>query len=197
MTKRKNTSGFLAVSFSHRGQTSVRDKGWTVVSFQRSKARTDTNHVSTCVTQIGPVHIAILKHEGRATSIDRENKAVVYSKVSHGGSCSDPEVKPLAYDVLVLCTGSFCFVPPTPGFILPEKKNPQWPDDPASRPEGVFVYRTIEDLEALIAAAKNGSKRAAVIGGGLFAPREDTLMFNGYEEEVASLYEGMDLAEFY
>ncbi len=35
------------------------------------------------------------------------------------------------------------------------------------------------------------------IGGGLFAPRVDTLMFNGYEEEVASLYEGMDLTEFY
>jgi len=33
------------------------------------------------------------------------------------------------------------------------------------------------------------------IGGGLFARRVDTLMFNGYEEEVASLYEGMDLIE--
>ena len=32
------------------------------------------------------------------------------------------------------------------------------------------------------------------IGGGLFARREPTLMFNGYEEEVASLYEGMNLA---
>lgn len=31
------------------------------------------------------------------------------------------------------------------------------------------------------------------VGGGLFAARQDTLMFNGYEEEVASLYEGMDL----
>ncbi len=31
------------------------------------------------------------------------------------------------------------------------------------------------------------------IGGGLFARREPTLMFNGYEDEVASLYEGMDL----
>ncbi|MFG6594736.1 protein-methionine-sulfoxide reductase catalytic subunit MsrP [Sulfitobacter sp. 1A13368] len=31
------------------------------------------------------------------------------------------------------------------------------------------------------------------IGGGLFAGRQPTLMFNGYEEEVASLYEGMDL----
>lgn len=35
------------------------------------------------------------------------------------------------------------------------------------------------------------------IGGGLFAKRIPTLMFNGYEEEVAGLYEGMDLAENY
>ncbi len=33
------------------------------------------------------------------------------------------------------------------------------------------------------------------IGGGLFARRQPTPMFNGYEEEVASLYEGMDLTE--
>lgn len=32
------------------------------------------------------------------------------------------------------------------------------------------------------------------IGGGLFSKRQDTLMFNGYGEEVASLYAGMDLA---
>jgi sulfoxide reductase catalytic subunit YedY len=36
-----------------------------------------------------------------------------------------------------------------------------------------------------------------VIGGGLFAKRQPTLMFNGYEDEVAGLYEGMDLREFY
>jgi sulfoxide reductase catalytic subunit YedY len=34
------------------------------------------------------------------------------------------------------------------------------------------------------------------IGGGLFAQRQDTLMFNGYDE-VAGLYEGMDLTEFF
>lgn len=33
--------------------------------------------------------------------------------------------------------------------------------------------------------------------GGLFAPRRNTLMFNGYEEQVASMYSGMDLAKFY
>ena len=31
------------------------------------------------------------------------------------------------------------------------------------------------------------------IGGGLFAKRQPTLMFNGYEDEVARLYAGMDL----
>ncbi len=35
------------------------------------------------------------------------------------------------------------------------------------------------------------------IGGGLFARRVPTLMFNGYEEDVASLYDGMDLSENY
>ena len=35
-----------------------------------------------------------------------------------------------------------------------------------------------------------------MIGGGLFASRQDTLMFNGYDE-VAGLYEGMDLSANY
>lgn len=32
-----------------------------------------------------------------------------------------------------------------------------------------------------------------MIGGGLFSPRKPTLMFNGYGEDVAGLYKGMDL----
>jgi sulfoxide reductase catalytic subunit YedY len=35
------------------------------------------------------------------------------------------------------------------------------------------------------------------IGAGLFAPRVDTLPFNGYAEQVASLYTGMDLRKNY
>lgn len=35
------------------------------------------------------------------------------------------------------------------------------------------------------------------IGDGLFARRRETLMFNGYADQVASLYDGMDLTEFY
>lgn len=35
------------------------------------------------------------------------------------------------------------------------------------------------------------------IGAGVFAPREKTLPFNGYAEQVASLYQGMDLRRYY
>lgn len=35
------------------------------------------------------------------------------------------------------------------------------------------------------------------IGEGLFARKHKTLMFNGYAEEVAGLYKGMDLGKFY
>ncbi len=35
------------------------------------------------------------------------------------------------------------------------------------------------------------------IGGGLFGGRQDTLMFNGYEEHVAGLYAGQDLTKDY
>jgi nitrite reductase (NADH) large subunit len=54
------------------------------------------------------------------------------------------------YDILILATGSSPFVPPIPGRDRP----------------GVFVYRTIEDLEAITEAGKN-STRGVVIGGGL------------------------------
>ena len=59
------------------------------------------------------------------------------------------------YDYLVLATGSSAFVPPIPGR---DKK-------------GVFVYRTIEDLDSILdyAAELNGKEgaTAAVLGGGL------------------------------
>lgn len=64
--------------------------------------------------------------------------------------------KEFSYDILVLATGSAPFVPPIRGV---EKK-------------GVFVYRTIEDLEGMMAYARElkASKpnaKAAVLGGGL------------------------------
>lgn len=40
-------------------------------------------------------------------------------------------------------------------------------------------------------------KRHRMIGGGLFADKKPTEPFNGYGEEVAALYSGMDLTKFY
>ena len=56
----------------------------------------------------------------------------------------------IPYDELVLATGAAPFVPPVPGKDL----------------ANVFVYRTIEDLEA-IREASRGARAGAVIGGGL------------------------------
>lgn len=40
-------------------------------------------------------------------------------------------------------------------------------------------------------------RRHRVLGGSWLNPREDTLMFNGYEDQVAALYSSMDLARYY
>ncbi|WP_299899185.1 nitrite reductase large subunit NirB [uncultured Aquimarina sp.] len=78
------------------------------------------------------------------TEINREQKTVA----NHRGDT-------YSYDYLVLATGSSAFVPPIEGVDK----------------EGVFVYRTIEDLEATEAYAKKlkaqGKTEAAVLGGGL------------------------------
>jgi len=80
-----------------------------------------------------------LKLNAKAVSIDRAARTV---------TASTGEM--LAYDKLVLATGSYPFVPPLEG----------------KDREGCFVYRTIEDLEAMQAFGAR-SKTGTVIGGGL------------------------------
>lgn len=72
----------------------------------------------------------------------------------------------LPYDHLVLATGSRPFVPPIPGADLP----------------GVFTYRTLADLRAILAHAF-GRRRAVVMGGGLL----------GLEAARALLEKGMQV----
>ena len=81
----------------------------------------------------------LLKLNARVESIDRAAKTV---------TLASGEVLP--YDKLVLATGSYPFVPPLPGKDRPD----------------CFVYRTIEDLEAMQACGSR-SKTGVVIGGGL------------------------------
>ncbi|MDD2761964.1 MAG: nitrite reductase large subunit NirB, partial [Methylomonas sp.] len=75
----------------------------------------------------------------RAASIDRRQKNVTSAK---GVT--------VRYDKIVLATGSYPFVPPVPGH----------------QRDRCLVYRTLDDLEAIRAAAAK-SKIGTVIGGGL------------------------------
>jgi nitrite reductase (NADH) large subunit len=80
-----------------------------------------------------------LKLNARAAAVDLAAKTVLLA---------DGEV--LGYDKLVFATGSIPFVPPVPGRERP----------------GCFVYRTIEDLEAMLACGSR-ARSGVVIGGGL------------------------------
>ncbi|PPC61595.1 nitrite reductase (NAD(P)H) small subunit [Pantoea sp. ICBG 1758] len=75
----------------------------------------------------------------RVEAIDRQQR-----------SLRDSAGRELAWDKLVLATGSRAFVPPVPGHD-------------AGR---CFVYRTLDDLDAIAACARQ-SQRGVVIGGGL------------------------------
>jgi len=72
-------------------------------------------------------------------SVDTEKKVVRSARY-----------KEVPYDKLVFATGSYPFVPPVPG----------------KDRRGCFVYRTIEDLEVITAAAAR-TKVGTVVGGGL------------------------------
>ena len=78
-------------------------------------------------------------HKGkRVATIDRETKRVV----AEDGTTAD-------YDKLIVATGSRPFMIPVPGHRLP----------------GVLTFRDIDDVTAMLDAARPG-KRAVVIGGG-------------------------------
>ncbi|MES2575235.1 MAG: nitrite reductase large subunit NirB [Bacteroidota bacterium] len=86
----------------------------------------------------------ILNTSELITDINREQKTIhTHLEKTH------------EYDYLVLATGSGAFVPPIEGVDK----------------DGVFVYRTIEDLDAIMSYAKKikqkGATEAAVLGGGL------------------------------
>ncbi|MFH8441234.1 NAD(P)/FAD-dependent oxidoreductase [Streptomyces sp. NPDC018026] len=82
---------------------------------------------------------------GRVTGIDRAGRTV---------RCADGSV--IAYDTLVLATGSNAVLPPLRGLFTPDHE----------LPEGVHAFRTMDDCLGLSKAVRPGV-RAVVIGGGL------------------------------
>ena len=96
-------------------------------------------------------------HAGvRVTEIDRATKRVIGA-----GGMIEP------YDHLVIATGSSPFIPPVEG-LYPDGGEGQStiPESQSAFKRGVFVFRTLDDCEAIMNYAWCG-KRAAVIGGGL------------------------------
>ncbi|GGI08458.1 nitrite reductase large subunit NirB [Egicoccus halophilus] len=81
-----------------------------------------------------------LRSASRVVAIDRDRQVV---RTDQGAD--------EAYDELVLATGSRPFVPPVGDGDGP----------------GCHVYRTIEDLDDLVASVASGARRGVVIGGGL------------------------------
>jgi nitrite reductase (NADH) large subunit len=104
--------------------------------FFSGKTAADLTLVEPGFYQDNGIHIYI---GDKVVGIDRDAKTVT----SANGVV-------VAYDKLVLATGSYPFVPPIKG------------KDTA----GTFVYRTIDDLEAMSAYATN-CKTGVVVGGGL------------------------------
>ena len=79
----------------------------------------------------------------------------------------------VAYDKLILATGSRPFVPPIQGRDLP----------------GCFVYRTLDDV-AKIREAARGIRRGVVIGGGLLGlEAANALLSLGLETHVVEFAE--------
>lgn len=103
----------------------------------------------------------IVLHMGDlVVKIDRDEKRVV----SASG-------RSIVYDKLLVATGSVPFIPPIPG---------------ADR-EGVFAYRTLDDVERIKERAAN-SARAIVIGGGLLGLEAARALAKiGLEVKVAHL----------
>ncbi len=89
------------------------------------------------------------KYQSQGVTVHLEDKVVAIDCAAK--TVTSAKGQTLSYDKLVLATGSFPFVPPIEGN---DRSN-------------CFVYRTIEDLEAITAAAERGAKIGTVVGGGL------------------------------
>ena len=128
------------------------ERNYRIVAFgEEPRPAYDRVHLSSYFDHRDPARLAVARtgwyrandirlHVGdRACRIDRSRRVVV----SEAGA-------EIPFDRVVLATGSRPFIPPVDGI---DKR-------------GVFAYRTIEDLDAIIAYSAN-ARNCAVIGGGL------------------------------
>ncbi len=98
----------------------------------------DAQSLALCDADYYATHGITLRSGEAVTAIDREQQTVRTAQGAY------------PYDQLILATGSFPFVPPIPGNDQP----------------GCLVYRTLDDLDAIRAAAQDATN-GVVVGGGL------------------------------
>ncbi|MGB6153289.1 MAG: nitrite reductase large subunit NirB [Pricia sp.] len=151
-------NGMVGYKFCEKFVARAESKNFKLIVFgEEPRAAYDRVHLSEFfgsrdakALELAPMHwytdngIDLIVNE-RVTDIHRTKKTVTTASEKEFG-----------YDYLILATGSAPFVPPIQGV---EKA-------------GVFVYRTIEDLEDMLAYAEKVKQlkpngRAAILGGGL------------------------------
>ncbi|WP_081195443.1 nitrite reductase large subunit NirB [Halomonas sp. BC1] len=98
----------------------------------------DAQSLALCDADYYSTHGITLRSGEAVNAIDREQQTVRTAQGAY------------PYDQLILATGSFPFVPPIPGNDQP----------------GCLVYRTLDDLDAIRAAAQDATN-GVVVGGGL------------------------------
>ncbi|HEX2010667.1 MAG TPA: nitrite reductase large subunit NirB [Roseateles sp.] len=131
-------------------ETGLRDAQVTVLC-EEPRAAYDRVHLSEFFSGKSADELSLVEpgfFERTGFTLRLAAKAVAIERRENTVTTADGEV--LHYDKLVLATGSFPFVPAVPGRERPH----------------CFVYRTIEDLEAMQASGAR-SKSGVVIGGGL------------------------------
>lgn len=153
-------------SLVRRGATST----WEIVVVgEEPREAYDRVHLSSLFEGASPADLVLAGIEAmadpsvrvltgeRVTEIDRRQHIVV----TDSG-------RMLHYDIAVLATGSVPFVPPVPGRDIP----------------GCFVYRTIDDVDAIRSWA-DGRHHGVVVGGGLLGlEAANALRLSGLATEV-------------
>jgi nitrite reductase (NADH) large subunit len=124
---------------------------WDVVVFAQEPRAAYNRVALTSFFDVGADELSLLpqgRYDDPRVRLILDNAVTAIDRVAGTVTAVSGEVVP--YDALVIATGSVPFVPPLPGRDL----------------LGCFVYRTIEDLEAIREAAAKATT-GVVIGGGL------------------------------
>jgi nitrite reductase (NADH) large subunit len=163
-------NGMVGQSFLASLVESPIKEQYDIITFcEEPRAAYDRVHLSAFFTGTTAEELSLVEDgffERHGITIHLGDKAATINRIDK--TVTSAKGLTIAYDKLVLATGSYPFVPPVPGHDRAQ----------------CLVYRTIEDLEAIAAAAKTG-KVGTVVGGGLLGlEAAKALMDLGLETHV-------------